>query len=238
VAAIFLFEGRHEGTMDISRLTAEEIYRLAPEQLQFTLEQRRLFTPEQRAAVLEVLDPAFRLPPDEQERREVAWQLANATSWREIAESCIPSVVESYRLAELDPLQVISAMHRATIGCWTQHRVSLLGLTVAMILRIKPVKRARGQRSPPWPFWLQHATAALVLEGQRRSPGRRTPKPPSDPDEVSEPGAGTSAPIAWALEILTTIGWFGKARVPKPKTVNGWVSARLQESPPPAAPES
>jgi hypothetical protein len=217
--------------MDISRLTPEEIRLLTPDQIELTPEQRELLTPEQVAAALETLSDDLRLTPEEQQHHEAAVALMDGAAWREFAQRCVKPIVESYRRGDFaDERGALVAMHRATIGCLSQHRLHLLGVTAALLLRIEPVRRTRGQRSQPWPFWLQRVTAALVLEGQERSGLRRTPTANSDPnDEVSEPGAGTSSPIAWALEILTRIGLFSEAGAPQPSTVDDWVRALLQE---------
>ena len=219
--------------MDISRLTPEELQSLTPEQLRETF---KLLTPDQQNAAVEHLDPAFRLTPDEQQRRDAAWNLADATTWRAIAAICIQHVVDSYGRGDIDMKDALAAMHRAAIGCWAQDRARLLGTTAVLALRKEPLKKARGQRSPKWPLWVQNATADLVLYGQVRSPElRRSPLPAySETDIVTEPGDGTSPLIAWALDILTTIGWFGEAGVPKPTTVDDWVRARLRERAPPA----
>lgn len=227
--------------MDISSLSTEELQHLTPADLQrLTLpelrqEYRRL-TPSQQSAVVEFLDPAFRLTPDEERRRASAWALADPKTWRVIAASCINHVIESYGRSDLDMKGTLAAIHLAAVGCWAQDRASLLGTTAVLALRVVPRDRGRGQRSPPWPLWVQNATADLVLHEQSRSPDlRRTPLPAyNEPDIVSEAGDGTSEPIARTLAILTPLGWFGKRGAPKPTTVDDWVRARLQKSPPAA----
>src|SRR5258706_5474657 len=100
--------------MDIPHLPLEELQRLTPE-------ERQPLAPEQLAAELEALDPDLRLTPQEQQQREAAWMLANATTWRAIASSCVAHVVESHRRGDIDDLrEALGAIHRAAIGCWAQ----------------------------------------------------------------------------------------------------------------------
>jgi len=123
-------------------------------------------------------------------------------------------------------------MHLAAIGCWAQERIRLIGLMAEQARCRRPPKKARGQRSPKWPLWVQNATADLVLSVQDRNPElRRSPLPAYSELEIEkEMGDGTSAPIASALSVLTPIGWFGKAGAPKPSTVDDWVRARLRDA--------
>jgi hypothetical protein len=220
--------------MDSSYLTPEEFERLPADR------QRDEFTrlpADLQSAIVEHLDPLLRLTPDELRRRDAAWSLADATVWRMTAASCIRHVAESYGRGEFDMLGAVNAMHLAAIGCWAQDRVRLIGLMAAEARRRSPPKKSRGQRSPKWPLWVQNATAALVLHAQARRPNlRRSPLPAYDEaDAEIRPGDGTSEPIAFALEILTQIGWFGAAGTPKPTTVDDWVRSWLRDSHPPAA---
>lgn len=157
-------------------------------------------------------------------------RLADAPTWRLTATSCVKHVVESYGRGEIDMTGAIAAMHRASIGCWVQDRVRLIGLTGLMALRRVPTKKARGQRTPKWPLWIQNATAALVLHAQNLNPQlRRSPLPAYDPaDAATAEGDGTSPLIAWSLEILVSIGWFHDVGPPKPRTVDEWVRAWLR----------
>lgn len=216
--------------MNSSYLTPEEFERLSPER------QRDEFTrlpADRRSAVVEYLDPALRLTPDEQRRRDAAWSLADPTGWRRLAASCIRHVVESYGRGEFGMLEAVNAMHVAATGCWAQDRVQLIGLMAVEARRRTPPKKARGQRPPKWPLWVQNATADLVLQETSRHPQlRRTPLPAySEADIVKEPGDGTSEPISRALQVLTPLGWFGKHGAPKPTTIDDWVRARLRETP-------
>jgi hypothetical protein len=215
--------------MDTPYLAPEEFERLAPER------QRDEFArlpADRQSAVIEYLDPALRLTPDEQRRRNAAWSMADPTGWRMLAASCIRHVVESYGRGEFDMFDAVNAMHLAAIGCWAQDRVRLIGLMAEEARRRSPPKKGRGQRPPKWPLWVQNATADLVLDAQARDPQlRRTPLPAySEPDIVKEPGDGTSEPITRAIEVLTSLGWFGKVGAPKPSTVDDWVRARLREA--------
>lgn len=193
-------------------------------------------SPDQRAAALEPLHPALRLTPAEQQRRDAAWLLTDATTWRAIAASCIEHVVESYGRRDVDMEEALAAIHRTAIGCWVQDRVMLLGLTASLALRKERVSKARGQRGPKWPLWVRNATATLVLEGQARNPElRRSPLPTyNEQDTVTEPGDGTSPIITWALDILVSIGWFGEVGAPTQGTVDDWVRAWLKEPTRPA----
>ena len=149
-------------------LTLDELQRLTPEQL-------KALAPDQYAAALELLSPSLRLSSEEQRQREAAWQLADEPAWRTIAQSCVTLIIESYRRGDMDLGETLAAIQRASIGCWVQNRLHLLGLTAALALRTNPIPKKRGYRSPRWPLWVQTATAALVLEG--RNGARRFAEP-------------------------------------------------------------
>lgn len=234
--------------MAISDLSTEELQRLTPEDLddltivelrqaypRLTLEQQKVarqidppLTSEQETILLGFCFPAYRLTPEEERRRAYALTLAHAARWRLIAESCIPLIVESYCRSDLDMKGVLAATQLAAIGCSAQDRVTLLGEAAVLALRQEQQKKRRGQTSPDWPLWVQHATADLVLWEAERKPGtRRSPRPAySEADIVKEPEDGTSVPISHAIETLTSLGWFGARGAPKPSTVDDWVRTR------------
>ena len=205
---------------EIARIV-EEFKHLAGDERNLRFKQ---LLPDQRAAVLESLDDAFRLTPDEQRCREAAWALADADLWQKMASSNVIHVVESYRLGHVTFTQAIAGIHRASVGCWAQARVHIVGVTALKLLRTVPSPKTRGQRSPTWPLWIQNATADLILVRQDHVPGVR--RSPIHADVAENPADRTSPIIEWALEILTSIGWFGDAGTPTARTIDEWVRRR------------
>jgi hypothetical protein len=219
-------------TMDISRLTYEELRRLPGERLRELWPQ---LSPDQRNAALEASNPAFRLTADELRRREAAWTLADPATWRTTAASCIVHIVESYARGDFDMEGALRAIQLAAVGCWAQDRNALIGTTAMLALRRTRPAKARGHRAHKYPLWVRNATADLVLDAKDRRPDlRRSPLPAPAPDEASLPGAGTSTPISYAIDVLEGVGWFGAAGAPKPSTVDDWVRERLRHPGAPA----
>jgi hypothetical protein len=210
--------------MDIASLAAE----LGQLSREARNERFKTLTAEQQAALLEHMDPTLRLTPEELRCRDAAWALADADTWHMMASSNVVHVVESYRLGHVTIAGALEGIQRASVGCWAQTRVRIVGLTAVRLLRTVPAKRKPGQRSPAWPLWIQNATADLILTRQDEAPGvRRSPK---HPDVATSPADRSSPIIEWAMEILTSIGWFGNAGIPTAGTVDDWVRRR-QRSP-------
>jgi hypothetical protein len=89
---------------DILGLSPDALKQLPADQLneelnRLTPAQRKRLKPEQVAAAMESLDGAFRLTPEEQHRRDAAWRMADADSWRHITASYLPLICDSYDVA-------------------------------------------------------------------------------------------------------------------------------------------
>lgn len=178
---------------------------------------------EQREAFFEAAHEGLRLTPDEARRRDVAREFAPAEVWGATASSCVYLILESYRRGEVDLQEALAAMQRISVGAVLQTRVTLLGLIAACVLQVEPRAKRQGQRRPDWPLWLKRATAELVLVEHARTPDeRRSPQPYH--------GKISSPVIDRALSFLVRMGWFESMRVPTPRTVDGWVRARLKEA--------
>ena len=212
-----------------------DIASLAAQLGQLSAEERskrfKTLTPAQQAGLLEHMDPTLRLTPEELRCREAAWALADADLWQQMASSNVIHVVESYRLGHVTFTEAMEGIHRASVGCWAQIRVRILGLTAVRLLRTVPSKRRPGQRSPAWPLWIQNATADLILTRHDHVPGAR--RSPRHPDVAATPADRTSPIIEWAMEILTSIGWFGSSGIPTAGTVDDWVRNRRRNPGPP-----
>lgn len=194
-------------------------------------ERFKALTADQQATLLEHMDPTLQLTPEERQRRDAAWALADAGMWQQVASSNVIHVVESYRLGHVTFTEAMEGIHRVSVGCWAQVRVRILGLTAVRLLRTVPAKRRPGQRSPAWPLWIQNATADLILTRQDQAPGVR--RSPRHSDVATRPADRTSPIIQWAMEILTSIGWFGDAGIPTSGTVDDWVRKRQRSPGPP-----
>jgi hypothetical protein len=209
--------------MDIATI-AQEWRRLPPGKRKRYL---NALSPEQRTALGEFMEPALRPTPEEERFRQAAWQLADAATWQTVAASNIIHVVESYRRGHVSFNEAMTGVHRISVGCWSNGRVQLLGLTALYLLQISPEGKKRGQRRPTWPLWIQNSTADLVLSRQSETPKAR--RSPRHQDVVQQPADQSSPSIEWALGVFKSLGWFGGAGVPTPGTVDDWVRARLKE---------
>lgn len=178
------------------------------------------------SAQVEELDPSLRLTPGEERQKQLALTFAEVKIWQKTAASCIVHVVQSYRVGDVDMQRALRDMHRIAVACPTQVRIWLLGVTSALLLRQTPLKKNLGQHAPPWPLWLQNATADLVLHQKKNNPGI----PRSIYRHGRGPGPSRPSATSIALETLTKVGWFGDYGVPTPGTVDDWVRAREKDS--------
>jgi len=163
---------------------------------------------------------AFRQTDDEETRCNVARTLADPNAWRGIVASCISPILHSYSNGELSLGDAVDILGRIAIGCWPQDRVQLLGLLGALALRITPRKLKPGEKTPLYPSCIKSGTADLVLVLKDRQPDKRRAPTAYDP---------TSPIITEALQVLTTIRWFGDAPTPQPATIDHWVRTRIRE---------
>ncbi len=222
--------------VDILVLPAKELSRLTADELQAALgkltpEQRQSLAPEQVAAIMEVLDPAFRLTEEETQRRDAARRLVDPDNWRVIVASCLSLIRESYDNGELDLDDAVEAVGRIAIGCWPQDRVRLLGTMAALLLQRTVKPRGAGDRRPTYATWIKRGTADLILLLKEREPTARLTPGRQNRKGLFDP---SSPIIRDALEILGQLRWFGNDPLPRPRTIDDWVRERGREQ---AAPD-
>lgn len=208
-------------------LTPVELRQLTQEQLReelkrLPLERRKALMPEQVAVVMEVIDPRHRLTPEEEHRQAAARKLADPEVWSMAASSTIESILRSYELGEVTFQQALEIVGRISIGCWPQGRIQILGMAATLALRIRrqPAKK-RGQHKPRYPSCIKIGTAEVILSLKKRQPATR---------RVPTAYDSTSPIILQAIDVLTTMRWFGDAPTPAPRTIDDWVRERLSAS--------
>ncbi len=216
--------------VDILILSAIELSRLAADELKAALakltpEQRKNLTSEQVAAIVEVLDPAFRLTEEETQRRDAARRLIDPDNWRVFVASCLSLIRESYDNREIDLEDAVEAVGRIAIGCWPQARATLLGTMAALLLQRISKPRGAGDRKPAYATWIRRGTADLVIVLKEREPTARL-----TPGRQNRDSYDPSSPIIRdALVILNQLKWFGNQPIPMPGTIDDWVRERRKE---------
>jgi hypothetical protein len=146
-------------------------------------------------------------------------------AWRKITASCIEPTLRSYEVGELTFEDALDRIDRISIACPHQVRMQLLGTMGYLARRVS--RRERTTRRPPYPECVRVGTADLVLSLKGESPAARI-----TPGAANRAGRyDPSSPlIRRALDILTTIDWFGPAGPPSPATIDDWVRSRQREA--------
>jgi len=214
--------------MNILSLTPEELERLTPEQLleelnHLTSQELKRFTPQQQGAVMETVDPRWRLTPEERRRRDAARALADPDTWRKIGSSCVEPILGSYQKGHITIAEATDIIDRISIGCWPQARVELIGETAALALRVPSHQdRKPGETKPVYPECIKSGTADLIICLKEKKPKKRV-----TPGISNRSTFDPSSPlIEETLQILTTLRWFGDVPTPAPSTIADWVKWR------------
>lgn len=173
-------------------------------------------TPDEKLARFEQM---MALTDEERARLEAAPFSATPGDWRYFATGIAENALDGYRRGELDLDRLVRTVHDCAVGCDTRSRVSLIGMTVARAIRIKP--NYRGARRPRYPIWLRSAAGDLVVHLRNLSPDA-----PLRGD--APPGARAQPVLSVALLWITCLNLFPGRRAPAETSLYAWYIERCK----------